>query len=55
MTRRFDSTVERVFDAWLNPDLMRKWFFTMESTNKVAKNEPHVDGTWEFVLRSCVV
>ena len=29
--------------------MMRKWFFTMESTNKVAKNDPHVGGTWEIV------
>ena len=49
MVRSFDVTADRVFDAWLNPDMMRKWFFTMEHSNKVAKNEPHVDGTWEIV------
>ncbi|MEJ9231515.1 SRPBCC domain-containing protein [Peribacillus butanolivorans] len=47
--RRFDVPAERVFDAWLNPEMMRKWFFTMESTNKVANNEPIVGGTWEIV------
>ncbi|MFF5399677.1 SRPBCC domain-containing protein [Peribacillus butanolivorans] len=49
MIRRFDVPAERVFEAWLNPELMRKWFFTMESTNKVANNEPIVGGTWEIV------
>jgi uncharacterized protein YndB with AHSA1/START domain len=38
MTRRFDVAPERVFDAWLNPDMMRKWLFTLEGTNKVSGN-----------------
>jgi uncharacterized protein YndB with AHSA1/START domain len=49
MVRSFDVSADRVFDAWLNPEMMRKWFFTMEHTNKVAKNEPHIGGTWEIV------
>ena len=28
MTRRFEVTAEKVFDAWLNPEMMKKWFFT---------------------------
>jgi len=49
MKRRFEVSPERVFDAWLNPEMMRKWLFTMEATNKIARNEPHVGGTWEIV------
>ncbi|UHA72689.1 SRPBCC family protein [Paenibacillus sp. 481] len=49
MTRRFDVSADKVFDAWLNPDKMRKWLFTMEPTNKVATNKPHVGGRWEIV------
>ncbi len=49
MNRYFDVTAERVFDAWLNPEMMRKWLFTLEATNKVAKNDPRVGGTWEIV------
>ncbi|RDW16106.1 ATPase [Oceanobacillus arenosus] len=49
MVRNFDVASERVFDAWLNPDMMRKWFFTLEGTNKVAKNDPQIAGTWEIV------
>ena len=49
MTRDFDVAVEKVFDAWLNPEMMRKWFFTLEGTNKVAQNTPQVGGTWEII------
>ena len=49
MKRDFNEKPERVFDAWLNPDMMRKWFFTLEGTNKVAQNNPQVGGTWEIV------
>lgn len=49
MIRNFNVAPERVFDAWLNPEMMRKWFFTLEGTNKVALNNPQVGGTWEIV------
>jgi len=49
MIRTFDIEPERVFDAWLNPEMMRKWLFTLERTNKVARNNPQEGGTWEIV------
>ncbi len=49
MKREFNVKRERVFDAWLNPEMMRKWFFTLEGTNKVTQNKPQVGGTWEIV------
>ncbi len=49
MTRVFDVPADKIFDAWLNQEMMKKWFFTMEHTNKVAQNEPYVGGTWEIV------
>ncbi|MDG5471374.1 SRPBCC domain-containing protein [Jeotgalibacillus sp. ET6] len=49
MRREFNVKAERVFDAWLNPEMMKKWFFTLEGTNKVAQNDPQVGGTWEIV------
>ncbi|UVI33509.1 SRPBCC family protein [Paenibacillus spongiae] len=49
MHRRFSSTPDRVFEAFLNPNLLVKWFMTREFSNKVVKNEPYVGGTWEIV------
>ena len=49
MIRNFNVAPERVFDAWVNPEMMRKWLFTLEGTNKVAQNNPQVGGTWEIV------
>lgn len=49
MKREFNVKTEKVFDAWLNPFMMKKWFFTLEGTNKVAQNDPKVGGTWEIV------
>ena len=49
MKRTFNVNPESVFDAWLNPLKMKKWFFTLEGTNKVVKNNPKVDGDWEIV------
>ena len=49
MIRNFDVMPERVFDAWVNPGMMRKWFFTLEGTNKVAQNDPQVGGAWEII------
>lgn len=49
VTRNFNVAPERVFNAWLNPEMMRKWFFTLEGTNQVAQNNPQVGGTWEII------
>lgn len=49
MKRTFDVPAENVFDAWLNPEIMKKWLFTMEHTKKVARSEARVGGTWEIV------
>jgi len=49
MTRQFDVAPKSVFDAWLNPEMMKKWFFTLEGTNQVAQNNAQVGGTWEIV------
>ncbi|MFD1929425.1 SRPBCC domain-containing protein [Sporosarcina siberiensis] len=49
MTRTFDVAPKSVFDAWLNTEMMRKWLFTLEETNKVTQNKPQVGGTWEIV------
>lgn len=55
MKRSFNVTADRVFDARLNPEMMRKWFFRMELTNKVAKNEPHAGGAWEIIEKAKII
>lgn len=50
MKRRFRSTPETVFDAFLKPDFMKKWFLTRELTNKAVSNEPFVGGKSQVVL-----
>ncbi|PFI44648.1 ATPase [Bacillus cereus] len=49
MVRDFDVAPEEIFEAWINPDMMKKWFFTLEGTNKITKNTPEVGGSWEIV------
>lgn len=49
MARRFHAKPETVFEAWTNPEIMKKWLFTLEATNKVAKSDLRIGGTWEIV------
>ncbi len=49
MKRKFDVLAEKMFDAWTNAEMLKKWMFTMEHTNKVAESNPRVGGTWEIV------
>jgi uncharacterized protein YndB with AHSA1/START domain len=49
ITRRFDASPERVFDAWLNPEKARKWLFTSPGTDIAARRieiDPRVGGKW---------
>lgn len=51
LARRFYAKPEAVFEAWTNPEIMEKWFFTMQSTNKTAKSDLRIGGAWEIVDR----
>ncbi|WP_054712046.1 SRPBCC domain-containing protein [Bacillus sp. JCM 19041] len=51
MTRHFNVSAEHVFNAWLNPEMMKKWLFTLEATNQKATNDPREGGTWEIIDR----
>lgn len=51
MIREFNVVPEKVFEAWLNPEMMKKWLFTLEGTNQVARNNPQVGGDWEIIDR----
>ena len=49
MERKFNVPAETVFKAWTLAEMLEKWMFTMEHTNKVAESDPRVGGTWEIV------
>jgi len=49
VTRAFDVPQERVFDAWLNPETMRKWLFTSAASDPAGRkveNDVRIGGTW---------
>ena len=35
--RKFDLSPEKVFDAWINPELATKWLFTSENSDPVGR------------------
>ncbi|WP_208591476.1 SRPBCC family protein [Gracilibacillus suaedae] len=49
MTKAFNVDAAKVYAAWIEPELMKKWLFTMELTNKVAKSDAKEGGSWEIV------
>lgn len=49
ITRRFDASPERVFDAFLDPAIARKWLFTSPDTDIAARRveiDARVGGEW---------
>jgi len=52
VTRHFDASPQRVFDAWLNPETAGKWLFAT-STGQMVRVEidPRVGGSFIFTYR----
>ena len=51
MARRFQASPRDVYKAWTKPELMKKWLFSTESTNQMARNKFHIGGRWEIIDR----
>lgn len=48
--RRFDASPERVFDAWLDPEIAGKWLFRSEEGEAVsARVDARIGGGFVFV------
>ena len=50
VTRRFNGAPERVFDAWLDPDRVRKWMFSNDEILHI-EIDPRVGGVFSFLVR----
>ena len=52
ITRRFDASAERVFDAWINPRTASKWLFTSPTSEKnKTEIDARVGGKWTITDR----
>lgn len=52
VTRRFNASAERVFDAWLDPVRAAKWLFATDQGKMLrAEIDPRVGGKWNFTER----
>jgi uncharacterized protein YndB with AHSA1/START domain len=52
MTRRFDASPERLFDAWTDPRMAHGWLFTTpDSESHSAEIDLRVGGQWKIVDR----
>lgn len=52
MTRRFDVTPERLFDAWTDRRLVQGWLFTTPGSERhTAEIDLRVGGAWKIVDR----
>lgn len=50
--RRFAASPERVFDAWITPEIASKWIFSDQNGEIVsARVDARVGGTFSFVRR----
>ena len=49
VTRQFTSAAERIFDAWLDPEIARKWLFATEEGEMVrAEVDARIGGKFIF-------
>jgi uncharacterized protein YndB with AHSA1/START domain len=49
ITREFDAPRHLVFEAWTNPELVRRWWHANRGTLTHAEIDLRVGGTWRYV------
>jgi uncharacterized protein YndB with AHSA1/START domain len=52
MTRSFAAPRERVFDAWTQPELLRRWFGPRGHTLVECDVDLRVGGCWRYVVQA---
>ena len=51
LTRKINASAERLYDAWTQPELMKKWFHPAKDwTTPMAENELKVGGGWRIQM-----
>lgn len=54
VTHRYEASAERVFDAWLDPDLVGSWMFSPTLLDQEVVRttiDPRVGGSFSFLVR----
>ena len=51
--RVFDAPRERVFQAFVDPELIPRWWGRREDTTTVDEMDVRVGGRWRFITASC--
>lgn len=52
LSRHLDASPEKIFDAWLDPQMAARWLFTSpKSESHSARIDPRVGGRWTIVDR----
>lgn len=49
-TREFDFSRERVYEAWVNPELLKRWWGPNGFTNTFQEFEIKPGGHWRFTM-----
>jgi uncharacterized protein YndB with AHSA1/START domain len=49
--RKFDAPRERVFDAWIDPELGKQWSAPRDFTVPFLEGDPRPGGTWRLCMR----
>ena len=50
VTRLFDASIDLMWRAWTEPDLIKQWWGPDGFTNTITKMEVTSGGVWEFVM-----
>jgi uncharacterized protein YndB with AHSA1/START domain len=50
ITREFDAPRHLVWEAWTNPELVKRWWHANRGEATVAEIDLRVGGTWRYVM-----